>query len=188
MLLSSVAAAMVRYRSGGAGGAVFGVIFLGVIVIALIAWVVGPKKASKVDPRTGFERQTLPTSDGPTKKYAMWGVAGFLALLGLYLVGNAYGETERTYGAPMGAFGTASFAAAMIVFFLAGGFERLACAIGAGFGLVVALKPALFGYHSSYGNYTYAYTASDHMGGWVAPGFLLMFVAGLFFIRYLRQR
>ncbi len=193
MLLSTVSAvaeAAYRYRSRGGNGA-FAVIGGVVVSVVIMMWIVGPKKASKVDPGTGFERQTLPIYEAPTKKYVMWAIAGVLAAIALFMAGPAFVETKRGYGPPMGSFAGFAVGAGMIVFFLAGGFERLACALGAGFGFLLLLKPALFGYvyDDSYsgGTHPLSYTASSHME-WVLPGVLLMFFAGLFFIRYLRQR
>jgi len=191
-LLSTVAEAAIRYRSSRGGNAAFAVIGGVVVSVLVIMWIVGPKKASKVDPRTGFERQTLPTYEAPTKKYVMWAIAGALAALALFLAGPAFVETKRGYGPPLGGFAGFSAGVAMVVFFLAGGFERLACALGAGFGFLLMLKPAFFGYvyDDSYsgGSHPLSYTASSHMESWVVPGVLVMFFAGLFFIRYLRQR
>lgn len=189
LLLSSA----YRVRVGRGGGEVFAVLG-GIVVVGLvIAAIVGPKKNVMVNPSTGLARQTLPVEENPAKKWIAWALTGLFALGGLWSFASGYFATgDYSRAEQFGILSGLLFGGATIAGYVSG-FRIPAVIGGAIAGLILVLKPAIFPvtymatWHSPPEMVTLSYTAERHLM-WVMPGAILMFVSGLFFLRYRRQK
>jgi hypothetical protein len=189
MLLSSAA---IRVRLGRGGGEVMAVLGGIVVAIIVVAVIVGPKKQNEVNPATGLARQTLPVEENPAKKYIAYALTALFLLGGLYSFVTGYFNTgEYGRAEQFGVMSGLAFGGAVIAGY-ASGFRFPSVIAGLVIGLLLVLKPALFGvsYMATWRTppqmVALSYTAERHLM-WVVPGAALMFLSALLFLRLKRS-